>query len=204
VHGGPIVLRFAHEANGHWYPWGLARFDNTPWRYKQAWRHVWRIFRDVGASNVRFLWNPIEEGCGGCEPDYRYERFYPGNKYVDYVGANAFNWGWNRWRPLVRILEVPIKRLRQVTKSKSLPNGKPIIVGEVSSNHTGGSKASWIRKGYVKVYRRWPKVKALVYLDVDMRPSGHPDWRLIKPANGSALRAYAQTATKSKFQGRIH
>ncbi len=70
AYGGPIVLRFAHEANGQWYPWALARFDNTPLRFQKAWRHIWHIFRDVGATNVRFLWNPIEEGCLGCTPNF--------------------------------------------------------------------------------------------------------------------------------------
>jgi hypothetical protein len=203
AHGGPIVLRFAHEANGHWYPWGLAQLDNTPWRFKQAWRHVWRIFRDLGASNVRFLWNPIEEGCAGCIPDFRYESFYPGNKYVDYVGINAFNWGWRRWQPLTEILKPSVKRMRQLTGTRSLPRGKPIIVGELSSNHVNGNKASWLRTGYRKTFERWPKVKALVYLDVDMRHAGQPDWRLIKPANGSALRAYVEIAAKPKFRGAI-
>ncbi len=51
-----------------------------------------------------------------------------------------------------------------------MPRGKPVILGEVSSNHEGGNKARWIRKGYARTYERWPKVKAIVYLDVDMRP----------------------------------
>jgi len=40
----------------------------------------------VGADNVRFLWSPMPEGCIGCRPDHRLERFYPGGRYVDYVG----------------------------------------------------------------------------------------------------------------------
>ncbi len=41
-HGGPIILRFAHEMNGRWYPWSIGRYDNTPERYRKAWRHIWR------------------------------------------------------------------------------------------------------------------------------------------------------------------
>jgi hypothetical protein len=204
AHGGPIVLRFAHEPNGHWYPWGLARLDNSPKRFKRAWRHIWGIFRSVGATNVKFLWNPIEEGCAGCQPNIRFDRFYPGNKYVDYVGINVFNWSWGRrWQSLPRLLERPVRRLRQVTSKPWLPRGKPVIVGEVASSHIGGNKAKWIRNGYARTYKRLAMVKAIVYLDVDMRRSGHPDWRLLKPTDGSALRAYSSVAAMSRFKGVI-
>ena len=42
---------------------------------------------------------------------------------------------------------------------------------------------------------------AIVYLDVDLRPQGHPDWRLSSPA--AALDAYAAIAAKPEFRGRV-
>src|SRR5262245_11670177 len=53
-YGGRIILRFAHEANGHWFPWGIGNFDNTVANYKAAWRYVKRKFREAGADNVEF------------------------------------------------------------------------------------------------------------------------------------------------------
>jgi hypothetical protein len=203
AHGGPIVLRFAHEMNGKWYPWGLARFDNTPWRFKQAWRHVWRIFRDVGATNVRFLWNAMPEKCIGCSPHYRYETFYPGNRYVDYIGVNVYNYGPVSWRSMTSILEKPLHRLRGMTSTKARPRGLPVILGEVATSFQRGNKARWLKRGYTQTYRRWPQVKGIVYFDVDMRHNGHADWRLIRPKDGSAVRAYRQLVAKPIFRGRI-
>ena len=40
--GKPILLRYAHEATGYWFPWSVGRFDNTKENYKSAWRYVWR------------------------------------------------------------------------------------------------------------------------------------------------------------------
>jgi hypothetical protein len=204
-HGGPIILRYAHEMNGKWYPWGITRFDNTPERYKKAWQHIWRIFRDVGADNVRFMWSPAQENCKGCEPNYAYEAFYPGNRFVDYVGLNAYNSARNSWRSLVDVVEKPVTRLRAMTKTLSYPRGKPIILGEVGSNYVGGDKAHWVTDGYNRVFQRWPGVKAIVYFDVDMtqRSRKDPDWRLVKPQDGTAWNAYRQIAAMPRFRGQL-
>ena len=69
----PVIVRFAHEMNGDWFPWGIGRFDNTPQSFVAAWRHTVGIFRDVGARNVKFLWSPYNNDNGAYRP------FYPGN-----------------------------------------------------------------------------------------------------------------------------
>ena len=38
--GGIVYLRFAHEPNGDWYPWGMHVNGNTPQSYIDAWRHA--------------------------------------------------------------------------------------------------------------------------------------------------------------------
>ena len=54
AYGGRVLLRFAHEMDGDWFPWGIGRFDNTKANFILAWRHVHDIFKSVGAGNVRF------------------------------------------------------------------------------------------------------------------------------------------------------
>jgi hypothetical protein len=197
--GRRIILRFAHEANGYWFPWGIGRFDNTADNFKKAWRYVWRIFKAEGAlPYVDFLWSVTKQNCPSCNP---FAKVYPGAKYVDYAGVTAFNWGsWRRrgWKSLPRILQSPVRDMMRVT-------GKPIIISETASHWKGGDKAAWIRNGYEAVYKRWPRIKALLYLDTDEphREAGHPDWSLSKPANGSAEDAYGQTAAKARFQGQF-
>ena len=36
---GPVLLRFAHEFDGYWFPWGMGRFTNTPETFVAAWQH---------------------------------------------------------------------------------------------------------------------------------------------------------------------
>ena len=194
--GRPVVVRFAHEMNGNWFPWSIGNHGNTPGSFVKAWRHVVNEVRAVGARNVKFLWSPYNAESGGYAP------FYPGNAYVDYVGVTSLNWGNERWRWLPDLLSRPMNVLRNVSRSSGNPQGKPVILPEVGSNHLGGPKADWIRSGYTQVYKKWPTVRAMVYLDYNTAAitEGQPDWRLVMPEDGSALQAYRSVASWPTFR----
>jgi hypothetical protein len=55
---------------------------------------------------------------------------------------------------------------------------KPIIVIELATNTGARGKPDWIRNGYPAVYARFPGIKGVSYLNVDLRRIGHPDWSL--------------------------
>ena len=195
--GHLVVVRFAHEANGNWFPWSISRFDNSARNFKQAWRYVRNMVRDQGATNVKFLWSVAKQSCRGCNP---YMRVFPGRTNVDYVGFTAFNWGTfgnNSWQSLVRTYQQPMNKLA-FTK-------KPVIAAETASHYKGGDKAKWIRLGYKKAYAKWPRLKAIVYLDSNPKNTWfrHPNWELSMPKDGSALAAYAAIAGKPEFQGSL-
>jgi mannan endo-1,4-beta-mannosidase len=193
-YGGRFILRLAHEANGHWFPWGIGNFDNTVKNFKRAWRYVHDKFRDAGADNVEFLWSVTIQRCRQCNP---FSQVYPGNASVDWAGITAFNWAKRgRWQSMTEILEGAVRHMRRVTRKK-------IIVAETASHFRPGDKARWIRKGYPQVYARWPFIKAVAYLNVDLRSIDHPDWRLSRPNDGSALEAYADISAMAKFQGTL-
>jgi hypothetical protein len=187
-YGGPVVLRFAQEMEGNWFPWGVGRNGNTASNFITAWQHIWNIFRGPdgqGATNVRFLWSPYIPTAS----------IYPGAQYVDYVGFTALNWAaahGDPWRNMNNVLSGLVAGSRQFNK--------PIIVAELGSNPIGGNKASWITNGYAAAYSNYPEIVALVYFNVDTSP-GQPDWRLTTPAD--ALTAYREILTEPQFQGRF-
>ena len=90
--GGPILVRFAPEMNGDFYPWGLGANGNTPSDFIGAWRRVVTVFREVGADNVEWVWAPNNGPLG------HFRALYPGDQWVDWLGLSAFNhggsWGW--------------------------------------------------------------------------------------------------------------
>lgn len=191
AYGGTILLRFAHEMNGYWFPWGIDQFNNTPAKFQAAWIRVWNIFDSVGASNVKFVWSPMTP-CGGCAS---YVSVYPGHQYVDLASFSAFNWGGERpWRSMVKTFTKSMNALAVVTRKK-------VVVAETGSNRVGGDKAAWIRNGYPAVYDAFPKIKAIVYFNLDMRFAGQPNWLLSDPAG--ALDAYRFILGQPRFQGAI-
>src|SRR5262249_10801489 len=155
----------------------------------KAWKHIWTLFHNVGATNAKMLWSPAQP-CS-CRPD-----LYPGDAYVDYVGFTAYNWANEDhvWRGMGPIVRDKMKYVEKLTN-------KPVIVPELGSNDNGGDKALWITEGYQKIYRRYPQIKAIVYFNVDMRIAGQPDWRLQIPK--SAMHAYKKVLTESQFHGDI-
>ncbi len=189
----PIVVRFAHEATGRWFPWSLQNWNNSAASFKKAWRHIHKQFKAVGAiRHVKFVWSNYLPRKGA----------YPGDRYVDYVGVTILNFGKqagkrNRWREMPGLVNRSVKLAKQFSK-------RPIMLSEVASNYQGGNKAAWIRKGYMKTYRSQPRVQAILYLDTEaVIAQKHPSWRLDLPSNGSALQAYANIAKRRAFKGHI-
>ncbi|OGG04829.1 hypothetical protein A2Z33_05985 [Candidatus Gottesmanbacteria bacterium RBG_16_52_11] len=161
-YGKPVMIRFAHEMNGNWYPWGGT--FNTPAEYVLAWRRVHEIFGSAGATNVTWVWSPNEIYTESRVPlADKIDAFYPGDDYVDWVGLSAFNWAGyyksNVWRDPEMIYTRTVSALARY--------GKPIMISETGSAGIRGRperKAAWIRSlgTYLKGH---PEVKAFVWFN---------------------------------------
>lgn len=82
-----VLLRIGYEFDGRWN----AGYDN-PARFVAAWQRIVDQMRANGATNVRYVWqastSPIDDIL-----DRRHDnitQWYPGNAYVDWVGASWF------------------------------------------------------------------------------------------------------------------
>jgi membrane-bound metal-dependent hydrolase YbcI (DUF457 family) len=152
--GKPLFVRFAQEMNGAWFPWA-----GHPGLYKRAWRHVVRIFRDVGADNVRWVWNPYAEGGVGQSP---FAPYFPGGRWVDWAGLDVINWGgppsW--WVPFGQIVGSSYRQMLTLTS-------RPIILGEVGSGEEGGNKARWLSAMLRRNIPRMQHVRAISFWSVD-------------------------------------
>jgi hypothetical protein len=162
--GKTVFLRFAHEMNGDWYPWAGTRIGGA--KYQRLFRHVRNIFDQVGAGNVRWVFSvnaeniPRENVSAGC---------YPGDRYVDYIGLDGYNWGstraWSRWRSFKDIFSGVYGDVVRRYK-------KPVIISEFGSTSSGGDKASWI-EGALQTMRQMPAVKGFILFNVNKET----DWR---------------------------
>jgi hypothetical protein len=87
----PVIMSFAHEMNGPWYPWGT-RGAASPQTYVAAWRHVVKIFRALGATNVTWMWtvNIINNAHGTKARIPSPGPWWPGSSYVNWVGIDGY------------------------------------------------------------------------------------------------------------------
>ena len=90
--GQPIFLRVGHEFNIEGYPWGIVNNDKNPENYIKAFRHIVDLFRREGATNVKWVWAPMNYSFPN-ESWNDWAKAYPGNDYVDWVGFDGYNWG---------------------------------------------------------------------------------------------------------------
>lgn len=159
--GGPVMIRFAHEMNGNWYPWGGSVNGNRPEDYKSAWIQVHNIFSDLKVKNVTWVWSPNEPFYDQEVPfSANFDVFYPGDEYVDWVAFSAFNWGkisaYTSWRTFEEVVEPSYKLLEKYDK--------PIMISEINTSSVGGSKEKWMQDANEKI-RNYPKIKAVVWFE---------------------------------------
>ncbi len=168
-YGKEILLRFAHEMNGTWYPW-----SGEPGAYVAAWRHYVNIFRADRATNVKFVWSPNVNSANR----YPFSAYYPEDAghpgYVNYVGLDGYNWGGvGEWKTLKQVFKASYGQL------DSLSGGKPTIIAETASVEEKGKRPGWIRDGFLEtIPLEFPKVVAAVWFDRNLAADGDRDWAL--------------------------
>jgi hypothetical protein len=180
--GRPILLRFAHEMNGDWYDWGSKKA--TPAEYVAAWKHVVRVFRQQRARNVRFAWTPNVSSRGGRV----LRRYYPGDRWVDWVGLSGFSWGgpWG-WQSFSEIFERSYRAVTAMTH-------KPFMIAETAASEVGGDKRAWIESTFRRELPRMPRVRAVVWFN------GHDKWADWNVASSSrALKAFRAVVADPRY-----
>lgn len=184
--GNPIFLRISNEMNGDWDPWCVwfLSFDHDI--YIESWRRIHRIFKEEGADNVQFVWNPHDRSY----PDFRWNNphlYYPGDEYVDWIGLTGYNNGTSYPADIWRDFDQIHRPLYDDYCSK-YPD-KPFIIGEFSCNEVGGDKAAWIEQGFASLAKNYPKIRIAVWFNaVDNRWLYNIDSSLeAKEAFGKAL-----------------
>ncbi len=161
--GAPIYLRWAAEFNGEWNP-----CHGRPREFAAAWRHLVRTFRSAGATNVRWVWCPFAiQGTRRAAEELL--AYYPGDRHVDWVGMDGYNWGtarsWSRWQSFREIF-APLYA--------NYVGRKPLMICEVASAELGGDKAAWIREMGNELAGRFANVRAVAWFHANKET----DWRV--------------------------
>ncbi len=189
--GKPFYIRFAHEADGTWYPWSIGVNGNSSADYIAAWQHVVTLFRQAGATNARWVWcvNVLYPGATPIS------QIYPGDAWVDWVAVDGYNWGntqdWSTWQSLTDVFSESYNALAALTS-------KPQMIAEVGSTEAGGNKANWITQGFLTdLAKRMPNVRAVIWFNENKEL----DWRVNSTA--ATIDAFKKVATSAQFKGRL-
>jgi hypothetical protein len=168
--GKPIMIRFAHEFNGDWYPWTYINNAVVP---ATTWIKGYKYVHDkvvaTGAKNALWMWSP-NNGNGGKNPQDILD-YYPGDEYVDWIALDGYNWGtsqsWSSWTSFDGVFNNVYQKV--VAKCPT----KPIMIGETGCSSTGGDKAEWITNMFFQLKNNFPHVKAFIWFNVNKET----DWR---------------------------
>jgi hypothetical protein len=187
---GPVMLRWFAEMD-----LGSHRAQTiSPANFVAAWRYMHDIFSRAGAANVRWVWCPS----GATFATGVAQRYYPGSSYVDWTGADGYNWA----------PELPATTWRSFAQIFSsfyiwgLSAGKPMLVGEYGTvEGTPGAKAAWFRQADYQLRMDFPGIRAVVYFNSDHPDFGKNfDWRVT--SSPSALAAFRAFANDPYFRAR--
>jgi hypothetical protein len=158
----PIFLRYASEMNGTW-----AEYSGNPKQYIEKWRLVHQVMKEE-APNVAMVWTVFTF------PEQSITSYYPGDKYVDWVGVNVYNVVYHNDNLRNRgDKEDPLKLLDYVYNTFSAR--KPIQISEFGATHyTITDNAYHVDFATQKITRlyKWlptlyPRVKSIFYFDVN-------------------------------------
>ena len=170
-YGYPVILVPFNEMNLNETVWGYGQLGNTPQKFVEAWRHIHDFF--VGVNNVQFglAYNNVSIPD---VPDNAFDRYYPGDAYVDIVGVDGFNFG----DPWVSFDDTFNESLVALTVY-----GKPIMLFSLAST-PGPSRPAWIRDGLGSVMDQFPSIIGWTWFNVRKER----DWRV--QADSASLDAF--------------
>ena len=182
--GRPVLLRYAWDMHTSGRP-GSRRSGAS---YVAAWRHVHALFAAQGVS-ASWVWSPPAEAFAGSVDPY-----WPGDDYVDWIGADGFNAngcdGRSGWRDFGRIFKA--------FYAWGSLRGKPLIVSEtgtVEDPTDPRRKAAWYADAVSTLARSMPRVRAVVYFD----QAGRCDWR--PDTSAQSMQGFIRLATDPFFGG---
>lgn len=177
---------FVHEPEAN----DQAHFGSAA-QYVAAYRHVVDIMRAQDVPNVSYVWQMtaygfVRKGAGNAV------NYYPGDDYVDYVAADAYNWGGcvahSSWRDL-SVIANPVLAFAQA-------HDKLAMLAEFGSQ-AGPQRAAWLASAEQYFIANRGELAAAFYFD---RPptTAHGaacNWSLTSAADLAAFRSIAANTT---------
>ncbi len=173
----PVIFVPFSEMNGDWTPTGQGLYENTPDKYKMAYRKVWNIFHEPSVYNnkVKFAWVVNNE------PVDVIKDYFPGHDVVDYVGLDGFNWG-DPWQSYSEAFNASLAELKKFNR--------PILITSFASA-AGPKKAAWMHDAFSRIQTD-PHIVGWIWFNFKKEQ----DWRV--ESDLESLKAFKQAVQYSR------
>jgi len=182
-----LFLRPFWEFNGDWFAHSRDVDGSllTEAEHKALWRRMVTLLAAAGAfPKTSIVWCP-QEGHYGNADAFDEQRAYPGDRYVDWVCADGYNWnsseswcgargqphpGWCEFGEIFHDTLSPGGNVEMDFRGR-----KPFMVGETGSiEGLEAQKGQWFRNARDSIRTSMPGLRALVYFDM----AYDADWRI--------------------------
>lgn len=196
--GHPMIIRMENEFNASWGVNANLTLGDAQW-YKDAWIHIYNIFRNQGVRNAIFMSNPQSGRDKYNGARYMHTILYmPPKEYVQVIGLTQYDMG-NEYSDIFSVMYEGV----QFREYEFFGNW-PWIIGEFGCGGTesGIDKSEWIREMFATV-DRYPNIKGAIWFDsADSNPDGSlvHDFRLSAPTDAgiTMFQCIKEAKAKSK------
>lgn len=189
----PFYLLFAWEMNNKDLEWSIPYSGSTSEEFKNAWRHIHDIFKNRKAKNIIWVFCPNIPDV----PEFSYKDIYPGDKYVDWMCLDGYNWGttqsWSEWYSFSGVYKSSYDTLVGIAPDK------PIMIGEVNTTDKGGNKAEWYINMFTnEIPRNFPNVKKILIFNEDRSHNENVNWKV--DINNESLNAFIMSVNSNYYE----
>jgi Glycosyl hydrolase family 26 len=185
--GGAVMVAYNHEPEAHdRHTLGSAA------EFIAAWRHVVSIFDQQGASNVVWTWQMTAYAFRVSPSSEQYApKWYPGDDWVDNIGADAYNWiscgatGTGKYNELQFLGDPVVAFARAHGKKASFPE---------FASHANANRAQWLENAHRYLAQNQDIITAAFYFNRPPTIASNADcrWGLTGSTEYAQLREMAQ------------
>jgi hypothetical protein len=185
--GGTVMLAYNHEPEAH------DRLTlGSASEFIAAWRHVRSIFDQQGARNVVWTWQMTAYAFRVSPTSEQYAaKWYPGDDWVDNVGADAYNWiscgstGNGVYNEMKALGDPVIAFARAHGKQASFPE---------FASHASAQRPQWLANAHDYFVANKDILEAAFYFNRPPTIAKNADcrWGLTNSSEYAALRTMAQ------------
>ncbi|KAB1948996.1 glycoside hydrolase [Micromonospora sp. ALFpr18c] len=181
--GVPVFMGFDHEPEDE-----PAKGSDAD--FVRAWRYVYERFAKAGATNAVWVWTMM----GWSGHHARYPGLYPGDRYVDWVAYDPYNFHVCNGSTVWKSPSTTVGDFYRWLDASGIGAGKPRMLAEFGTNFNAadpGAKQRWFQE-FPAALKAHPKIKAAIYFNSPGMTSRSATCDMTMNHDASAVAGFAQ------------